>query len=137
MMLGKEGDKLTGALQRLGFVIAMPVIATITLLTGFWLYWRFTAGFNPEISRTHSAMSLGMGAVTGIAAYLIGALIIGRSVTRANALSAQAASAASGPERARLLSTAMALRRRAAVNGKVAAALLIMSVIFMSIANYI
>lgn len=135
--LGKDADKLGAALQRLGFVIAMPVIATLTVLTGAWLYWRFTGGFSAEASHTHSAMSLGAGAAFAITAYLIGALVVGRSMTRANDLAAQAAKATGESDRARLLSTAQALRRRAAVSAKIVFGLQLITLVLMSIANYI
>jgi len=81
--LGPDGMKIMLALRKRGFVAFVPIIATITVLSGFWLYWRFTAGFSPEVSRSHAGMTFGTGGILGLTALIIGGAVLSRSVVQA------------------------------------------------------
>jgi hypothetical protein len=132
---GPGAAKVAEGLDRRGLVAAMGALAGLTILSGLWLYWRYTAGFNPVISRTHAGMAFGLGGVLGIIAAILGGSVVGRSMKRAAAI---AASAAAAPEadRARLLGEAAALRARAHTAGKLVAILLAITIILMATAAY-
>ena len=44
----------------------MAALGGITVLTGFYLYWRLTGGFDPALSATHGAMVFGTGGIAGL-----------------------------------------------------------------------
>jgi len=134
--MGPDGAKLMLALRKRGFVAYFPVIASITLLSGFWLYWRFTAGFSPEVSRSHAGMAFGLGAVCGMAGFIVGGPILSISLVRAVKLSTEAASLPEGRDKADRLARSAALRQRAATAGHVVSGFLVAATILMAIARY-
>jgi uncharacterized membrane protein len=134
--LGPDGGKLMLALRKRGLIAYFPVIATISLVSGVWLYWRFTAGFSPEVSRSHAGMAFGAGAVCGIAAFIVGGPILSVSLVRAMKLTTEAASLSDARDKADRLSRAAALRRRAAAAGHIVSVLLIAAIVLMALARY-
>src|SRR3954464_3191185 len=119
--LGPDGMKVMLALRKRGFVAYVPVVAAATVITGFWLYWRFTAGFSPEVSRSRAGMAFGVGGLCGVLAFIIGGAVLSRSLVQAVRLSAEAAGLPEGRDRAERLSRAQALRERAASAGQIVA----------------
>ena len=75
---------LMGFASAVGLMVASPsptwrdASVWLAILSGFWLYWRYTGGFSPEGSRTHAAMAFGTGGIIAVLAFLIGALMISR-----------------------------------------------------------
>jgi uncharacterized membrane protein len=134
--LGSDGAKVMAGLQRRRFITFMPSIAGVTVLSGFWLYWRFTAGFSAEVSRSHAGMAFGLGGVLGLVALIIGGGVLSRSIVRAMALGQQAAGMPEGPARAEVIKSATALRNRAAAAGKIVAVLVVSAAICMALARY-
>ena len=132
---GPSGGAVMQALQRRGVIVLFPIVAGITVLTGIWLYWHYTAGFTPEISRSHAGIAFSVGGATGVLAFLLGA-VVGASSGRANRTAAKAATA-SAAERADLLATVAKLRRRATTANRAAAALLIVTILLMAVALYV
>ncbi len=133
---GADGAKVAAGLERHRLLVAFGAIAGLTVLSGFWLYWRYTAGFNPVISRTHAGMAFGLGGVLGIIAAVLGGSVVGRSMKRAAAITATAATAPEA-ERARLFAQASALRARARAGAKLLAILLAITLILMATAAYV
>lgn len=134
--LGPDAQKMAQSLQRRGYIVAVPVIAIAAILSGIWLYWRYTGGFSAEASRTPSAMAFGTGGVLAILSLLIGGMFISRNMVRATALSRSAATAPDG-ERAAMIGAAAGLRRRATAATRLVAFLLATTVVLMSVAHYL
>ena len=44
---GPDAAKVSAALNRRNWMVVVPVIALLTILSGLWLYWRASSGFNP------------------------------------------------------------------------------------------
>jgi hypothetical protein len=132
---GPAGAKVAAGLERHRLMVAFGAISGLTVLSGIWLYWRYTAGFNPAISRSHAGMAFGLGGVLGIIAAILGGSVVGRSMKRAGALAATAASAPEA-DRGPLLSQAAALRARARATAKLLSILLSITIILMATAAY-
>jgi hypothetical protein len=135
--LGPDGFKMMLALRKRGFIAYVPIIATIAVLTGFWLYWRYTGGFSPEVSRSHSGMAFGLGGLLGLASYIIGGAVLSRSVVLSVKLTGEASALPDGREKADRLARAAALRARADSAGRLVAVLLVFAMILMVTARYI
>src|SRR5260221_1177283 len=86
---GPAGGQIMQDLDRKGMTPFLAAIGSIPVLTGFYLYWHFTGGFDPEISRGHAGMAFGIGGVAGLIALIISGAIIGRSSKRVVVLMAQ------------------------------------------------
>ena len=57
---GPSGGAVMLGLNRKGLVPFFASLAGLTVLTGIYLFWRFTGGFDPEISRSHAGMAFGI-----------------------------------------------------------------------------
>lgn len=118
---GPDGGKVMAAVQKRGWVVLMPVIATITVLTGFWLYRPYMG------AEGNAAKYLGFGGVLGVIALVIGGGVVGRSMSKAEKLSANPAT----------MAQAGALRARATTWVRIMSVLVIVTAILMTIAMYV
>src|SRR5262245_8858611 len=80
--VGPSGTALMTAMSRRGFHVRIAALGGTTVLTGLWLYWRFTGGFDPAASATMGARVFGAGGVAGIVALIIGGAIVGRAAKK-------------------------------------------------------
>ena len=133
---GPDAAKVSAGLMRRRFLDVMPVVAAITILSGLWMYWLVSAGFQPAYMGSPTGMALGLGGVAAIGAFAVGVSVMRPSVLRAAAL-AQEAAQADPPERDAQLAEAQKLRARAGAAGRVVAGLLIVAVITMALARYL
>jgi uncharacterized membrane protein len=109
------------AVQKRGWVVLMPVIATITVLTGFWLYRPYMG------AEGNAAKYLGLGGVIGVIALVIGGGVVGRTMSKAEKLSANPAT----------MAEAGALRAKAMTWVRIMSVLVIVTAILMTIAMYV
>lgn len=132
---GPQGASVMAELMRRrmgGFIAAA---AMLTVLSGLWMYWIFTNGFDGAIVAHGAGLALGIGGLCGIAAAVIGGAVIGRAAERAGALSQQVAQMPEGGERVATLQTVAALQRRVATFSRLAVVLLVAALIAMTIAH--
>ena len=133
---GPEGAKVGAALAKRRFLVIMPIVALVTILSGSWLYWRVSGGFQPMFMRSGMGMALGIGALCAIAAFVVGLVVVRPAMMQAGALSQQAAQAAAA-ERETLLARAQAMRARAGSAGRAVAMLLGLAAAAMALARYV
>ena len=131
---GPEGGKVMAALERRRFVVYAPVVAALTVLSGLWLYWRYTAGFSATIAASHAGMAFGLGGALGIVSAVLGGAVLSRAAATATALFREAAGLPEGPTRAAKLASAQQFRARAQAVARLVAVLLIITVGLMSVA---
>jgi len=129
---GPDAAKVMAGLQRRRFMDVLPAIAIVNVLSGLWLYWRFTGGFDATISGSPAGIVFGAGGVIAIGAFVIGVFVMRRSVLRAGALVGRATAVSDAGERSRLMAQAQALRLRGARAGRVVAILLIVTTLLMA-----
>ena len=134
---GPDGAKVMAGIVRRKYLNVVPLVALVNILTGFWLYWRFTNGFEPALSGTRGAMVFGTGGVLALVAFHIGVLGMRRNILKAGALAAQAAALPEGGDRAALVAKAVALRARASMYGPIVAVMLIVTAALMALGHYI
>ncbi|HKV99646.1 MAG TPA: hypothetical protein VJN96_07475 [Vicinamibacterales bacterium] len=129
---GPDGAKVMAALERRGFIAFIPIVVSVAIFSGLWLYWRYTGGFSPEISRSHAGMAFGTGGALAIVAAIIGIVVVSRSLAKASALTKQAMAM---PESARgpLMATIGPLRLRAMMGARIVAVLVTITIGLMSI----
>ena len=132
---GPDGAKVAAGLMRRRFLDVLPAVAILTVLSGFWLYWRVSAGFSEGYMRSRTGMAYGLGGVAALLALVLGLAIVRRSMLRAASISQ--AALASGQERDAQLATAQALRARAAAAGRIVAGLLALTAATMAVGRYL
>ena len=64
--LGTAGPPVIAALVRRGVPAYIASIGGLTIVTGVYLFWRFTGGFDPAISASRAGMMFSIGALTGL-----------------------------------------------------------------------
>jgi uncharacterized membrane protein len=133
---GPGAAGIVPALGRRGMMTLLPLLAVLTVLSGFGLYWKVAAGDFGAFARTGTGIALGCSAVVAIAAYLIGILITRPSMMGAVAL-LQSMATAPAEQRAQQLATANALRARGARAGKAGSVLLLLAAAGMAVARYL
>jgi uncharacterized membrane protein len=134
---GAAGGQLMARLQRRGFPIYMEVIGVTTVLSGFYLLWHFTGGFDPSVSTSHAGLAFGVGGAAGILAGVIGGGIVGRSAKKLAQLSSGAMTIADDDVHRALLAEIASLKRRMKIGTRVVVGLQTTALVFMSVGHYV
>jgi uncharacterized membrane protein len=132
-----EGGKVMGALVKRRLLDIVPVAAVLTMVSGLWLYWRDSSGFEASWMGSRMGMALGTGGVLAIVGFLIGMFIMRASTLKAMALGQSAAQITDAAAREAAMGQVQALRHRAALAGRTVAVLLALTVLAMAVARYI
>ena len=133
---GPVGGQVMSSLERKGMTAFFASIGGTAVLTGFYLYWHFTGGFDPEISRSHAGMAFGIGGVAGLLALIIGGAVMGRSSKRMMAVMGQLASAPEA-QKGPLLQEANSLREKMKSFGRIVLLLQVVALVLMALGHYI
>jgi len=80
--VGPTGGSVMAAMMRRKLHAFMASIGGTTVLSGFYLYYRFTGHFDPALSASRGAMVFGFGGICGLIALIIGGAIVGRSAAK-------------------------------------------------------
>lgn len=134
---GPDGAKVMAGINRRQYMNILPIVALVNVVSGLWLYWRLTNGFDPAISRTPGAMVFGTGGLLAIVALHIGLTSVRKNMLKAGALMAKAGGMPDGDEKKALMAEAGARRMRAFRAAPVVAVLLLLTVALMAIGHYI
>jgi len=134
--VGPDAGKVMNALARRGFMKIMPVIAMLTILSGIWLYWRVSVGFDPVYMKSGPGHAYAIGGLLAVIALVLGVVITRPAMLKSAAL-AQSAIAAEAGERERLMGEAQRLRERGARFGVVVAWLLGLAAVAMAVGRYV
>ena len=120
--VGPEGGKLMAALQRRRIMVIMPVIALLTIGSGFWLMAHLYGGPG-NLAASRMGVALNVGAVAAIVAFLIGIIFMRPAMMRAMVTTDPA--------------EAQRLRVRGAMLGRLVARLLFLALAAMAVARYL
>jgi hypothetical protein len=135
--LGTDAGKVMTNLQRGGLNAFMGSIGGLTILSGFYLYWHFTAGFDPTISRSTEGITFSVGAVLGLAAVIIGGAVVGRGARKLEQAGATLATTTDPAKRTALLAEITSRQSTVSTFGHVVLGLLVLTTILMAIAHYV
>jgi uncharacterized membrane protein len=133
---GPAGGAVIGAIIRRGFDRIMATIGGVTVLTGAWLFWRLTQGFDSSLMSTRIGMFFTAGGLVGIAAAAVGGGIVGRTSKQLFQLGNDMAKMADA-EKAAAGQKVAALRARIEMGSKLLLALLFTAMVLMSVGRYV
>ena len=128
---GPDAAKVMAGVQKRGWVAILPIIATTTVLSGFYLYRPYMG------AEGNAAKYLGFGGIVGVIALVIGAGLLSRFMNQAIKLSASAATMSDATARAAAINQANVLRAKALMWAKVVSVLVIVAAILMTMAMYV
>jgi uncharacterized membrane protein len=134
---GPDAAKVMAGIQRRRLMDVMPVVALVTLISGFWLFYRVSGGFDPEWSRSRTGMAYGIGGVLALLAFAIGVGIMRPAMQRVGGIMAQASQTTDAAQRESLLAPLPELRRRSMLAGRWVALLLGLATALMAVARYL
>ena len=135
--LGPAGIPVMATMVRRGLIAYMASVGGLTIVTGIYLFWRFTAGFDPAISASRAGMAFSIGALTGVIALILNGSMVGGSAKKLVALGNRAASMPEGAERAALMNAMDGLRTKFVTVGRIVVLLLLISMAAMALGHYI
>src|SRR5215467_1578739 len=134
---GAAGGQLMARLQRRGFPIYMEAIGVTTVLSGLYLLWHFTGGFDLSVSTSHAGLAFGVGGVAGVLAGVIGGGVVGRSGKKLAQISASTMTIADDHVHRALLAEIASLKRRVRIGTRVVVGLQTTALVFMSVGHYV
>jgi len=73
---GPDGGKLLAALIRRRIPVILPIVALITLVSGFWLFQRLSGGAAAGLLRTPMGLAFGSGGAAALLAFLLGIVVM-------------------------------------------------------------
>lgn len=133
---GPAAGPVTAGLQKRKLFTALPVLATITIVTGLRLLMITSTGFSAAYFATRPGLAYAAGAVAGIVGFVIAMFLTRPSMLRVGALLAMRPGAT--PEAQRTIDAEVAaLRARASWSGQASTAALIASAAAMAVARYL
>lgn len=131
------GGQVMGALMRRGYATFLTAISGVVTLTGFYLYYHLTQGFDPIASASMPARVFGTGAVAGLIASITGPVFVGRPIKSVAAIMGKAGPMPEGTGKAALLQQAGALQASSKLWAKITLALMTVALITMSVGHYV
>ena len=134
---GPAGGQIMAVLNRRSLPAYMASLGGITVLTGIYLFWRFTGGFSPEISGSPSGIVYSIGGLAGVLALIIGGAVVGRSAKQAGAIIDRVGSLPDGAEKRTAMQTVEKLTARMASAGLVVIVLQVIALAMMAIGHYV
>ena len=133
---GPDGAKVMAGLMRRRFMDVMPAVAILNILSGLWLYWKMSDGFQPAYMRSVTGMTFGTGGALAVIAFIIGVVVVRPSMLKAMALGPVIAQA-QPQEKDALMARAQSYRSKAMGAGRVVALLLALAAAAMAVARYV
>lgn len=134
---GPAGGQMMMALDRKGLGAFFGALGGTTVLTGIYLFWHFTGGFDPVVSGSRAGIMYSIGGLAGLIAVILGGSVVGRSATKAVALLGQVATLSDGAEKKTLLQQVDALRQRMKSFGAVVLVLQVIALVLMALGHYV
>lgn len=135
--LGPDGGKVMIRMFERGYTKVLPAIAIMTTLSGFWMLWILSSGFDKTYMGSSIGMSLSTGGTLALIALIIGLAVVRPAADRIWAIARQLPDVKDEATRAGLMGEMQAVRARTVGGSRVVFALLIGAVALMAIARYI
>ncbi len=134
--LGPDGAKFLQQLGKSSFPKVMAITGLITIVTGIWIMWKLSAGFETGWFRSNYARILTTGGGISIIAFLIGFFVNRPSADRIGRIG-DAIAKTGAPPTADQLNELNILRKRIFRATNIIAVMLTLAVISMAICRYV
>ena len=125
------------ALNKRGFMVTMPIVGLLVILSGGTMLWIQSGGHMHEYMMTASGHTFTMAGGLGILALLFGVVFTKPANMKAGAIGAQLAAATDAGEKARLQGEMAAAQKKAAMYTIIVTILMILAAAGMAIARYV
>ncbi len=134
---GAASGQVMIELHRKGLPAFFAAAGGTTVLTGLYLFWHFTGGFEMAISGSHAGIAFSVGGLAGLIALIIGGAFVGRGLKKVVDVMEQAAKTTDASQKATLMMTATELTRKITTFATIVLLCQVVALILMAIAHYI
>lgn len=107
---GPGGGSMMTALIRRRLTAINAALGGITVLTGLWLYYRFTGAFDPAIAGSMPARVFGTGGLAGMIALVLDGALVGKNLKKLSGAAAPMEIAAARDRAARYATIVLVLQ---------------------------
>ena len=135
--LGPDGGKVMIKLFERGYMKVLPIVAILTVLSGLWMMWIVSSGFEPAWMGSRLGMALSTGGTLAIVAVIIGIVVVRPAGVRIWAIAREMPSVTDEGVRNTLTAEMGKLRARTVGSSRIIFALLIGAVALMAVARYL
>lgn len=132
--LGPDGGKVMIRLFERGYLTALPVIAVAAVVSGWWMLWIVSSGFESAYMGSRNGIALSTGGLLGTVALLAGLFVMRPAALRIWAI-AKEMPTADESRRGALMAEMGPLQARTAMAAKTIFSLLAAVVILMAVAR--
>ncbi len=133
---GPEGGRFLQRFAGSGYTQAVMAAGLVTVLAGLALLWIDSGGFQPAFMGSHFGVTISIGAVSAIVAAIFGIGLGARNAMRLKAVAVVIQGQAGGPTPEQLAEM-QGIQGQLRTGGRVAAGLLVVTVLCMAIARYV
>jgi len=133
---GPEGGKVMGILQRRGWMTAMMTVGSITIVSGFYLFWIVSGHFAPVYMGTPRGIVLSVGMLAGILILAVGVMFSRPTAMRVGEIAGRIAGAG-GPPSPEDVAELARLRSRLTFLLRVVNVLMLVAVVTMALGSHI
>ena len=134
---GPDAGKVNAALQRRRVMVIMPVIALLTLISGFWLFYRFSGGAPGAMMRTPVGLAFGLGGLAALLGFVVGIALMRPVMMRSMAIAQEMGGPLAEPERRARMAELQRLQARGARVSRLVTGLLLFALGAMAVARYL
>lgn len=135
--LGPDGGKVMVRFFERGYLTLLPVIATLTLLSGLWLLWLVSDGFDSRYMGSRIGIGLSTGGFFAILAFVVGMTVMRPAGARIWAIARTLPNENDEAARAALMAELGRLRDRTGLAARTVFGLLVAAVVLMAVARYL
>jgi uncharacterized membrane protein len=134
---GPDGAQVMQGLRKRRYLEVVPVTAALTLVSGYWLYWRTFGRLYPGPGASGVEVTLGVGGLASLVAFVIGMSLLRPSALRIGALGAELAQTTAPDRKGSLTEEIGRLRLRMRRSGRWVATLLGIAILCMAVGRYL
>lgn len=137
MESGPASGPVMAALQKRGLTTLPMIFAILTLVSGLWMFWKVSGGFDPAFMRSRTGMGLGFGGLMAILAFIVGMSVTRPAMVRSAALMQSLGPETPEAERSRIMAEASQLRARGAAGARIVSIMALVALAAMALARYL
>lgn len=134
--LGPDGGKVMVKLFERGYLTVLPVVALATVVSGWWLLWIASGGFDAAYMGSSTGIALSTGGLLATIAFLVGLFGVRPTAVRIWAISREMPQVADDGRRNALMADMTRQRDRIGKAARIVFVLLALAVSLMAVGRY-
>ncbi len=135
--LGPDGGKVMIKFFERGYLKLLPAVAVVTMLSGVWLLWIVSAGFDSAWMGSRLGMAFSTGAAAAIIAFITGMVIMRPAAARIWDIARRLPQEPDEAKRNGLMAEMGQLRAKSLLGARIVFFMLVIAVGLMAVARYV